>query len=582
MILQTGVVPITILFMDEKHMIIFLLQVFLLLGLSRFGGMVLARFKLPALTAEIAVGVLLGPTILGRFNPTAYSVLFPEDIIQKAMFETVAWLGMFFFLMEAGLEIDFSSAWRQKSEAVTIAAMDIIVPMFFGFAFAWFLPSQYLVSPDHKIVFCLFIGTILTISAMPITLRALHDLSLTKTDLGFLIMSALSVNDIIGWLLFTVVFGFFIQAQANMLDLGIMIAEALIFIVFCFTWGRHWSNWIVNQIKKRHLPEPGSSLTFIFLLGLWCGAVAQRIGLHALFGFFLAGVMAGEAKALSEKTRQTISQMVYALFVPLFFAGIGLKMDFFKSFDPFLVAFIAVAGIGLRFFGAWLGCCLSHVPKANRTIIAIAHTPGGMMEIVMGLLALEYHLITPTVFTAVVFGALITAVVMGPWFSWAINRRKHISVLEFFSRQGIILPLKVASRDEAIDVLCAKAADQSHVNEELIRTMVLERENLIGTAMEDGVAIPHGRLEGLSKPLIIFGRSLTGIDWNSPDGKPSHFIFLILTPLADDALQVQILRAIAIVMQDADNAQAILKAKDADETWEIFQRAFTRLYVEKK
>ncbi len=417
---------------------------------------------------------------------------------------------------------------------------------------------------------------------MPITVRALHDLNLTKTDLGFLIISALSVNDIIGWLVFTIVFGFFIQTGTQSTQIITMFMAAAVFIIFCLTVGRLLCNWVINQIRSRKLPEPGSSLTFIFLTGLICGAFAQRIGLHALFGFFLAGVMAGEAKGLSERTRQTIGQMVYALFVPLFFAGIGLKMDFFSFFDPFLILFVAAAGISLRFLGAWIGVSMTSVPRVNRLVIAIAHTPGGMMEIVMGLLALQFNLISPTVFTSIVFGALITAMVMGPWLSFAMASRKQVSVFEFFTRRGIVVPLRVERRDQAIEVLAAVAAANTGIAEEDILSVVLQRESLMGTAIEDGVAVPHGRLDSLAKPVVIFGRSLAGIDWNSPDGKPSQFIFLILTPAHDDAIQVQILRAIARVMLDNANAQAILNAEDSSEIWTVFQNAFAKLYIQRQ
>lgn len=101
--------------------------------------------------------------------------------------------------------------------------------------------------------------------------------------------------------------------------------------------------------------------------------------------------MAGGAKALSERTRQVISQMVYAIFVPLFFAAVGLKVDFFKNFDLFMVLFVTVISIGGKFFGAWLGASFTKVPKVNRLSIAIAHTPGGAMEVVVGFLAFEYN-----------------------------------------------------------------------------------------------------------------------------------------------------------------------------------------------
>ncbi len=568
--------------MTDDNIIIFLVQLFLLLGLSRVLGEVLNYFRQPALTAEIIVGIFLGPTILGRFFPATHDFIFPQTIIQQTMFQTVAWLGAFFFLLEAGLEIDFSSAWRQKSEALTIAVADIVIPMGVGFALAWLLPDVYLISTTKRIEFAVFMATILTVSAMPITARVLHDLKLSKTDLGFLIMTALSVNDILGWLLFTVVFGFFIQNTVHLpLILGTLL-EAGFFVFFCLTWGRQMSNWIVNKMRVYRLPEPAASLTFIFLLGLWSGAVAQKVGLHALFGFFLAGVMAGEAKALSEKTRHTISRIVYALFVPLFFAGIGLKMDFFKYFDIFLILFVAVVGIGVRYLGAWVGVSLTKLPKENRVAIAIAHTPGGMMEIVMGLVALENHLITPTVFVSIVLGALLTAVVVGPWFSWALGRRKHISVFEYFSRGGIDAALNVESKDQAIRKLSDIAFHETGIEVAEIANAVLAREALVGTGLEHGVAIPHARLTGLLKPIVIFAKAAHGIEWDSPDGSKTQYIFLVLSPKDDDITPVQILQAIAKVMHDPRTITTLEVVHDNTQIWGVFQHAFDRLYIERK
>lgn len=568
--------------MTDHHIIIFLIQLFLLLGLSRVLGEVLNYFRQPALTAEIVVGIVIGPTILGRFFPEVHQYLFPSDVIQITMFQTVAWLGAFFFLLEAGLEIDFSSAWRQKSEALTIAISDIVVPMVLGFTLAWFLPDSYLVSTEKRVEFSIFFATILTVSAMPITARVLHDLKLAKTDMGFLIMTALSVNDIIGWMLFTVVLGFFVQNNLHMPTMMATFFGAAFFVFFCLTWGRQISNWIVNKMRQLKLPDPAASLTFIFLLGTWSGAVAQKLGLHALFGFFLAGVMAGEAKALSEKTRLTISRIVYALFVPLFFTSIGLKMDFLKHFDLFLILFVAFVGVGIRFLGAWIGVTLAKQPKPNRIAIAIAHTPGGMMEIVMGLVAFENHLITETVFVSIVLGALLTAVVFGPWFSWAINRRKEISVFEFFSRSAIVSALKSETKERALLKLSDIAAHETGFDALEISKAVFQRESLVGSALEQGVAIPHARMVGLNKPVIVFAKTISGIEWDSPDGSKVQFIFFVLTPKDEDIMQVQILQAIAKVMQDPATLTMLNSELDNTQIWTVFQGAFNRLFIERK
>jgi Kef-type K+ transport system membrane component KefB len=101
------------------------------------------------------------------------------------MLETISWIGVLFLLLDTGFEIDFSVAWRQKSSAVIIALIDVIVPMIIAFAVCFYLPDSYLVNPDKRIIFALFMAVVMTISSMPIASRIWQDLNLLKTELGF-------------------------------------------------------------------------------------------------------------------------------------------------------------------------------------------------------------------------------------------------------------------------------------------------------------------------------------------------------------------------------------------------------------
>ncbi|MBN1897845.1 MAG: cation:proton antiporter [Spirochaetes bacterium] len=569
-------------YLNEQNIFIFLVQVFILLGLARGLGEIFRKWKQPSLTAEILVGIILGPTILGRFWPSLYQTIFPVDVIQQNMLETVAWIGVLLLLLQTGLDVDFSSAWRQRGDALKIALADIIVPMVIAFVPAFLLPDRYLADPERRMVFSLFMATVMTISAMPIAARALHDMKLSKTDLGFLIMSALSVNDIIGWVLFTLVLGFFTQAGLSPVKILFIAGSTVGFAILCLTIGRNLTNRVITKIKEKKMPQTGVSLTFICLLGLICGAITQKIGIHALFGFFIAGIMAGSARALTENVRQIISQMVYAVFVPLFFVNIGLKVDFLKSFDIFLVLLISVIGVGGRFLGAWFGVNLTRLPRSNRLSVAIAHTPGGAMEIVVGLLALEYNLITEPVFVAIVFGAVLSSVILGPWFSYSIRRRKEVSVLEYFSKRYLIADMKPDERDKVIEQLCALAGNQEEMPEaDDITKAVLAREQTMGTAIGEGIAVPHARLSGIKQPLVFFGRSAKGVEWNSPDGKPVYLIFLILTPEDDYDTQVQILGFIARAMKEEQTRTAIIKSPDEGQLWPLLQNIFGSHHIQK-
>lgn len=559
-------------FISEHNILIFLVQLFILLGLARGLGEVFRKWKQPPMNAEILVGVLLGPTVFGRLFPAYYSIIFPGDIIQVNMLETVAWVGALFFLLEIGLEIDFSYAWRQRGETLKIAIMGILIPMAFAFFPCFYLPDHYLVDPSQRFIFAIYMATVIAITAMPITGRILHDLNMSKSDLGFLIMSALSVNDIIGWAIFTLVLGFITHGSWDVINVMTTLALIIGFIALCLSYGRKFADFVIERFHKRRMPEPASSLTFICLLGFFCGAVTQGIGLHAMIGFFVAGVMVGESRVLSQNTRQVISQMVYAIFVPFFFIIIGLKFDFIRNFDIFLVLLVTTLSIAGKYFGAWIGVCMTKLPKEDRAPIAIAHTPGGTMQIVVGLLALQYNLITEQVFVAIVYGALFSSVLVGPWQAAAMKRRKKVHVINFFSRNQIIPLLQSDNRDDAIRELCRLAISENDIlaEAELIKA-VLSREQAMSTAFEDGIAVPHARLSGIEHPMVFFGRSLKGIDWDSPDGKPSKLVFLVITPVESSGLQLQTLSLLARTMRVQANRQAILEAENRDAVWECLK-----------
>jgi Kef-type K+ transport system membrane component KefB/mannitol/fructose-specific phosphotransferase system IIA component (Ntr-type) len=570
-------------YLNEHNVYIFLVQVFILLGAARVAGEMFRRFGQPAVIAEILVGIILGPTIFGRVAPDLFMSIFPADPVQRNMLETAAWIGILLFLLNTGLELDFSSAWRQKGDALMIAFSDIIVPFSLAFALSFFIPPDYLVSPDKRVIFAVFIATVMTISALPITARILSELNLYKTDLGFLIMCALSVNDIIGWLLFTVALSLFRTENPDLTRMIIVCASAVGFTGIALSLGRRFSDKVMSWIRNRNFPQQGASLTFICLLGMICGIITLKIGIQALFGFFVAGVIAGEARALSERTRNVISQMVHAVFVPLFFANIGLKLDFAGSLDLFLIIFVLGISVSAKYIGVRLGIMFTRQSRSNWSLIAIAHTPGGEMQIVVGMLALQYGLIKDSVFVAIVFGAMISSLLVGPWMAHALRKRREINMTEFFSRRAVIPELKPKERDSVLAELCAKAAEQDNMpREEVIYQAVLKRENAMGTAIEEGVAIPHARLEHLSKSLVVFARSAAGIEWNSPDGKPTNFIFLVLTPQKEDEVQLQILRSIAMTMGDGSIRERLHSSRGGDEIWDALHSKFTQHQVVRK
>ncbi|MBE0535125.1 MAG: cation:proton antiporter [Phycisphaerae bacterium] len=568
-------------YLDEMHIFLFLAQVFVLLALARGLGELFRKWGQPALTAELLVGVLVGPTILGRFAPVVHQWLFPVSIVQETMLDTVAWLGLLFLLLTIGFEIDFSVAWRQRGRALTIAVADIVIPMVIAFVPCLFLPAHYLVESDQRVVFALFMATVMTISAMPVAAKVLHDMNLLKADVGFLIVSALAVNDLMGWVLFTIVLGLFAQATVAIGSVLAVFAGTVGMAGLALWLGPGMATRALDRLHRRKLPEPGTSLTFACLLALLFGAVTQKLGIHALFGFFIAGVVMGEAKNLSEQTRGIISEMVHAVFVPLFFATIGLKIDFAAHFDWFLVLFMCVIGIAGRYVGAWIGVSLTKAPRINRDLISIAHTAGGMMEIVVAVLALETGLITPQVFVAIVLSAVVSCMIMGPWMRAAMVRRAAAGLMNFMTRDSLVAAMAATDRAEAIGELSDKVAVRAGVPSAKIAEAAMTREVAFGTGVGYGVAIPHVRMDAVKNPVVAIGRAPQGLDWNAPDGQPVSRVFFLLTPADVHDVHAQLLAEVARAMQDPENRRRFDEAR-APALWETLRDLFPKGDVQGK
>jgi Kef-type K+ transport system membrane component KefB/mannitol/fructose-specific phosphotransferase system IIA component len=524
------------------------------------------------------VGIIFGPTIFGRFLPGLEAALFPADPIQHSMLQTVSWLGVLFLLLVTGFEVEISAIWKQRRSSLTIGFVGVLLPMLMGIGLALLLPERYMIDPGRKLVFVLFMGTAMAISAIPIIAKVLHDLDILKSDIGLTIISAFTVNDILGWVAFTMVLGLATQQRINWLSTLRVFGGTAVFIAFSLTWGRKLVNRAVKWINASWLPKPGSVLTFVVLLGGLCGALTQLIGIHAAFGFLVAGVMAGGAPAISERSRETISQMVYAVFVPLFFVGIGLRVDFLANFDWLLVSTVTAVAIGSKLVGAWLGARMSGIPQRDSFAIGIAHTPGGAMEIIIGVLALELGLINLVVFEAIVVAAVVSSIAVGPLLSLALGLRRAFNALEFFLADAVVPELAGESTLEAIGKLCGSISEHEGMPGAAKSCAAVRlREAIMGTGMEKGIAIPHARMEGLARPVFTFGRSTKGVEWNTADGLPARLVFLILTPDPDkDDLQVKILASIARAMEDEKIRKGMLEARDRKEMIDIFTTALRR------
>ncbi|MBT8220548.1 MAG: cation:proton antiporter [Bacteroidia bacterium] len=402
-------------YIDEGHILLFLLQVLVLLGGARTLGALCEAINIPALAGEMLAGILLGPTLFGRVAPTAQSWLFPLDETQWTMLDTASWLGVFFLLLSSGFHVNIRHAIRSGVAAMLIGVVGVLIPFIIGYPIFRSLDTIYWGDQATPLSFALFLSVAGSITAISVVARTLSDLKISKTPQGSLALSACAVNDLFGWFLFAVVMSLTTTAHAmSAAELVGTVLGIIGFVFVCLAFGGKVLSAALRRVETTALAQPAAAQTLIVSAGLLCGAITQWLGIHAILGFFLAGIMVGSAEDISQDLRNSVSETLHAIFVPLFFATLGLKIDFFIGLEVWpTVIFTAVAILG-KFVGAWVGAKLGQQPLNLSMLMGLIFIPGGAMEIVVATLALELQLIGQAIFVAIVFAALLSSILAGP------------------------------------------------------------------------------------------------------------------------------------------------------------------------
>lgn len=547
----------------------------LMLGLARAFGEAANRLGQPDIVGEILAGILLGPTVFGALFPDLAAQLFPSIGAVSIAFDTMIMLAVVLLLLIAGLEIDLSVLWRQGRVALLVSVMGTVVPFAVGFGAAYAVPEFWGRSPGaDTFTFALFFGTALSISALPVIAKILMDLNLFKTDAGMLIMAAAMFSDLVGWIIFSIVLGLMSAnpapgAEAGLdgghggFGVGTTIALTLGLVVFVLTAGR----WLVHRslpwIQSR-LSWPGGVLSFTLVLALAGAAATEAIGIHAIFGAFLAGIAVGDSAHLREQTRTVLHQFVTYIFAPIFFVSIGLQANFLAAFNvPLILGVLGVAFLG-KLAGCLIGARWGGLTRNEGWAIGFGMNARGAMEIILGLLALQYGVIEDEMFIALVVLALLSSVISGPMMSLFIKQRKQWLLEDLLTSDLFIPNLTATTREEAIRELATPAAAVSGLAFGTVEDAVQARERIMGTSIGHEVAVPHARMDHLTRPVLVVGRSKHGIDFDSPDGRPSRLVFLLLTPRQDDAAQLQIMGQIARIFQHEESRELLYETDSVD------------------
>ena len=238
-----------------------------------------------------------------------------------------------------------------------------------------------------------------------------------------MIVSAAMVDDIIGWMIFSVILSF-MGKEAGGIGIGYTILLTVGFAAFMVTVGKSLINRVLPWINKR-LAWPGGLISLSLAACFFAAAFTEFIGLHAIFGAFIIGIAIGDSEHMTERAKEIIHQFVNNIFAPVFFVAIGLKVNFIANFDPWLVLVVILVAYAGKVIGCGFGALQGKLDKYEALAIGFGMNARGAMEIILGLIALENGLITEKLFVALVVMALVTSMTSGPLMRWAMNKRKE-------------------------------------------------------------------------------------------------------------------------------------------------------------
>jgi Kef-type K+ transport system membrane component KefB/mannitol/fructose-specific phosphotransferase system IIA component (Ntr-type) len=539
-----------------------LLALATLLVAARICGELARRLGQAEVLGEILAGVLLGPTILGRFAPAVQQTIFPAPGTAAATtLAGIEQLAVGLFLFVAGMEVSLAAVRREGGRAMAVSCGGLLVPFGLGLAVAMAAPQAVGAVDGGGWPFALFFGVAMSVSALPVIARTLIDLGIYRSGIGAVVIPSAIIMDLIGWLAFAVVLSLVDRHASGPGSVAQTVMLTLGFCAVMLTAGR----WLIDRVLpwvQAYLSWPGGVLGCAFALALGCAAFTEWIGLHAIFGAFVAGVALGDSPHLRPRTRVVLEDFVRAFFAPLFFAGIGLKVDLIGNFAPVAVGTVLAVACAGKLVGCGLGALLSGLAWRPALAVAVALNARGAMEIVLASIALRFGIIGQTTFVALVFTALATSLIAGPAIKRLLGLKTARGLETWLPARAFVRRLQATDMAAAVRELVAASGAP---DQEAAVQAVLARESTGGTGVGRGLAIPHARIHGLPAPLLALGVSEAGIATEAAEGDPARIIVLLLTPGDAEDEHLGLLASIARELGDPAVQRQVMKARTHTE-----------------
>lgn len=399
-----------------------LLQVIVILVVARLVGLLFRKIHQPQVMGEMVAGILLGPSLLGWVAPGVSAALFPPASL--GFLNALSQIGLILFMFLVGLELDPNSLRGKGHAAVITSHVSILAPFLLGTALALYLYPRLSDESVPFTHFALFMGTAMSITAFPVLARILSERNLLRTRLGAITIACAAVDDVTGWCILAGVV-LLVRSTDEATPFWLILFGSIAYILLMLLVVRRWLPRLSKSFHKNGRVSQ-DMMAIIFLLVLVSGLITEQLGIHALFGAFLAGAIMPKDHEFVHAINEKLEYVAVVLLLPLFFAftglrtSIGLVSGAEMWFFCFLIILVAILG---KFGGSTLAARVSGMSWREAGALGILMNTRGLMELILLNIGLEIGVLSPALFTMLVLMALITTFMTAPILQWIYFRQ---------------------------------------------------------------------------------------------------------------------------------------------------------------
>ena len=394
---------------------VLLLQIISILVAVRIFSWLFKYLGQPGVIGEIVAGIVLGPSVLGHFFPETFGFLFSDSSLESL--NILSQIGLILFMFIIGMELDLSILRKKGSQTLVISHASIIVPFFLGTVLAWQVYPEFGAGHTTFVPFALFIGISVSITAFPVLARIIQERNLGKTPMGMLAIASAANNDITAWCLLAIVIA--LAKAGSFVSALYTIALTIVYIAFMFMVMRPFLRKIGETYANSEVINK-AFVGFIFLFLVLSSVATEIIGIHALFGAFMAGVVMPMNLGFRKVMMEKVEDISLVFFLPLFFAFSGLhtEIGLINTTELWGVCllFIVVAIAG-KFGGCTLAARAVGENWKDSLIVGTLMNTRGLMQLVALNIGFEMGILSAQMFVVLLIMSLLTTFMATPMLS---------------------------------------------------------------------------------------------------------------------------------------------------------------------